>query len=151
MRSKSTWCLIVTALIMIAGSNGYSADPSSEVKSFFQKYVDLGNAFDASITDLYSSDAKITNTRYYPDGHTKTINIPMPTYKQMIVTSMPLAKAHNDQDSFSKVSYEDYKGSTKITALRHNKVKNYDSLLVLVVSKTPAGLKITQEISQSRP
>lgn len=151
MHSKSFWCLIVAGLITIAGSNGYSAEPASDVKAFFQKYVDMGNAFDPSIADLYSADAKITNTRYYPDGHTKTINIPMPAYKKMIVTAMPLAKAHNDQDTFSKVSYENYQGSTKVTALRHNKIKNYDSWLVLVVSNTPGGLKITQEISQSRP
>ena len=151
MKLKAFLTLSVAATLGFGGLAVIAADPQGEAKALFQKYVELGNAFDPSIANLYADDAKIVNTRYYPNGQTKTLSFPAPAYKQMIVTSMPLAKAKNDQDSSSKVTYEDQKGSTKITALRHNKLKNYDSWLVLVVSKTPGGIKITQEHSQSRP
>ena len=150
MKSKLAFLLVLCASVGLC-SPSFAESATTDAQSFFQKYVALGNSYDASLAQLYADDAKIVNTRYYPNGQTKTMTIPMPAYKQMIVSSMPLAKAHGDQDTYSKISYANESGATKITALRHNKVKNYDSWLVLVIRKTPAGWKITQEMSQSRP
>ena len=64
---------------------------------------------------------------------------------------MPAAKARNDIDTFSKTTYTVLGDGVKIQSLRHSTLKNYDSWLVLLLRKEKGGMKIYQELSQSRP
>ena len=146
---------LATLLILLSVQLNAKADSDSleikAAKSLFDKYIELGAKFDSSLSNLYSDTADIQNTRYYPNGQTKTMKMPAAAYKQMIAASMPIAKARNDQDSYSKTTYKQEGETVRIQSLRHSHLKNYDSWLVLVVGKEGKDWKILQELSQSRP
>ena len=51
------------------------ADSFSYAKAFFSKWEKLGNAYDASVCNLYSDKAIIQNIRQYPTGQRKTMRM----------------------------------------------------------------------------
>lgn len=122
-----------------------------ESREFFNRYVELGNKFDPALAELYSDSADIQNVRYYPGGKTRTLKLAAPEYKKMVAAMMPAARARNDIDTFSKTTYTVLGDGVKIQSLRHSTLKNYDSWLVLLLRKEKGGMKIYQELSQSRP
>ena len=121
-------------------------------KELFQKYVALGSKFDPSLADLYSDDALIKNTRRYPDGQKRTIEIPAAKYKELIRAVMPLAKAKGDRSRYTSVKYTPEGRNVRITATRYSLLKKYSSPLSLLVGADDKGeWRILEEISESIP
>jgi len=74
-------------------------------RELLEKYMAANKAFDASVADLYSDDAKIKATRIYPNGMTRALTIEASQWKAMIRELMPVAKARGDWDSLSNVTF----------------------------------------------
>ena len=143
-------CLVL-ALALPVGARDDKETLLKDAKEFFNRYVELGNKFDPALAELYSDSADIQNVRYYQGGKTRTLKLAAPEYKKMVAAMMPAAKARNDIDTFSKTTYTVLGDGVKIQSLRHSTLKNYDSWLVLLLRKEKGGMKIYQELSQSRP
>jgi hypothetical protein len=121
-------------------------------KQLFQKYITLENKFDPSMADLYAGDALIRNTRRYPNGQKRTIDIPAGKYKELIRTAMPLAKARGDRNRYSQVRYKPEGNNVRITAMRYSLLKKYSSPISLLVGPNSKGDWIVlEEISESIP
>ena len=121
-------------------------------KELFQKYVALGNRFDPSLADLYSDDALIRNTRRYPGGQKRTVEIPAVKYKELMRAAMPVAKARGDRNRYSSVKYTPEGRNVRITATRYSLMKKYSSPLSMLVSADGKGeWRILEEISESIP
>ena len=121
-------------------------------KQLFQKYITLENKFDPSVADLYADDALIRNTRRYPNGQKRTIDIPALKYKELIRTAMPLAKARGDRNRYSQVKYKPEGNNVRITAMRYSLLKKYSSPISLLVGPNTKGDWIVlEEISESIP
>ena len=71
---------------------------ANEAEDLFQRYVALERSFDAEIGNLYADAAIVRNTRRYPDGRNRTIEIPGSQRRKMLVAAMPLAKARGDMN-----------------------------------------------------
>lgn len=156
MTSKSTLLagVLLSALLFMQQPltvPATAAPSATDAKSLWKTYETLGNSFDAGVADLYTDDAVIQSTRYYPNGQTKTMTLTGAQYKPMIVQAMPVAKARNDRDTYKNITYTKEGARVRIKALRHNLLKNYDSWLVLLVEKRGSDWKIVQEQSQTRP
>lgn len=155
MRHISAVLLCILMLMTVADIPSASSDESPNIqgaRKLFDQYVSLEKAFDPSTADLYSDDARIQNTRTYPDGTKRTLSMPALRYKELIRKAMPLAKARGDTNEYRDIKYMQEGSNVRITATRHSNLKNYDSLLSLLVGKTAAGSwKIFEEISESRP
>jgi hypothetical protein len=140
------WTVIALALPAAA------ADPLAQAKQLFATYVERLNAFDPAIADLYADDAKIENTRYYPDGTNRTATVPAPKYKAMLRSAMPAAKQQNDTSEFLAVEYKQVGEKVRIETMRFTSVKKEASPLALVVGAGPDGKwMILEEYSESRP
>lgn len=127
------------------------AAPSADAKAMWTSYQTLENNFDSAVANLYTDDAFIQSTRYYPNGQTQTLNLTGAKYKAIIVSAMGVAKARNDKNTYKNVTFTEEGGRVRIKALRHNVLKNYDSWLVLLIEKRGNDWKIVQEQSQTRP
>ena len=69
--------LLWFGLSVLPGIAG-AGDPVAEAKKLFASYVALINSFDPAVADLYADDAKIENTRKYPDGTKKSVGVILP-------------------------------------------------------------------------
>jgi hypothetical protein len=91
--------LLATATIL--------AQPGDRAKAeaLFQRYIALERSFDAEIGNLYADAAAVRNTRRYPNGQTRTIEIPVPQLRKMLAAAMPVARARGDVNRYSNVTY----------------------------------------------
>jgi hypothetical protein len=135
-----------------AGEDKTSDARIETAKQFFAKFVSLGEAFDPAVADLYSDEARIENTRHYPDGRTSKMSFPAPQYKQLIRSVMRLARARGDLSKFSDVKYEIAGDCVRIKANRYSVLKDYFSPFSLLVGRDGSGQwVIKEELSESQP
>ncbi len=152
---KSCLRLFACTLLLMAACVAAAAGSTKQTvaaKALFARYVSLEHAFDPDVADLYSDNALIQNTRKYPDGRVRTIEIPALRYKQLIDTAMPIAKSRGDYSTYSKVAYATEGQNVRITATRRSVRKNYSSPIALLVGSDNTGKwVILEEISESQP
>ena len=142
--------ILCTAIALAAPA--MAADPTEEAKQLFSTYVARVNAFDPAVADLYADDAKIENTRKYPDGTTKTAVVPAPKYKAILRDAMPAAKQNNDKSQFFTVDYKPVGEKVRIETTRLTTVKVEATPLTLIVGPGAGGKwMILEEHTESRP
>ena len=138
------------AVTSACGSDSSPARASAE--TLFASYQSLEQAYDPAVADLYCETALIRNTRHYPDGQARVIEIPAPQYKGLIRTAMPLAQARGDYSTYSDVEYAAEGANMRITATRFSVLKNYASPISLLVGPCSGeAWAILEEISESQP
>ncbi len=155
MRQISGLVLFTLMLLSFAFTSEAASNESKNyqaARKLFEQYVYLEKAFDPAVADLYADDAKIQNTRTYPNGTKRTLTIPSLQYKDLIRKSMPLAKARADTNEYKDVKLIEEGKNIRITATRFSNLKNYDSPISILVGSTKEGQwKILEEISESKP
>jgi hypothetical protein len=145
------WRVFVFAMTVAAVTVAQPSD-ANEAEDLFQRYVALERSFDAEIGNLYADVAIVRNTRHYPDGRTRTIEIPISQLRKMLVAGMPLAKARGDVNQYSNVTYRREGKGFRIRASRFSELKRYSSPISMLVAPDSSGeWKIFQEMSESRP
>ena len=155
MKKISYGFIALMALISIAQFAIGASNESPNIqaaRSLFEQYISLGKAFDPAAADLYADEARIQNSRTYPDGTKRTLTMPAAQYKDLIRKTMSLAKARGDTNEYSEITYSAEGSNVRIMSIRHSNLKNYDSPLSLLVGKAKDGAwKILEEISESKP
>jgi len=126
--------------------------PVEEATAFFRRFVDLEQAYDTRVADLYADDAVIRNKRHYPTGEVRDLIFPAPKYKALIRQAMPLAKSRGDRSTYSQCTYEPHDSRVRITCARYSELKKFTSPYTLVIGPDRSGAwQIWEELSESRP
>ncbi len=124
----------------------------SSPKDLIDKYQILEREFNPAIVDLYSDSAKIQNKRIYPLGKERVIEISMTDYKDILLSTLPLAKSRKDYSTYSDITYTNINDiKVRVTANRYSNLKKYDSPIVWLLEKRNSNWLIIEEISESRP
>jgi len=132
--------LLMAACIMLSASQILAQGQKIEkAKELFEKLVILSDSFDSAVADLYSSEAVIRNTRHYAFGQTRVMTMPAQDYKNMIRSTMPIAKLRGDISTFSDVRYYEEGDKIRIRATRYSKLKNYSFPYSLLVGEDENG------------
>lgn len=147
--------LLLTLLVGLSVApllNPQSAGPVDQAKDFFARFVELEQAYDITVADLYADDAVIRNKRTYPTGEVRELTLPPAQYKQLIRQAMPLAKSRGDRSTYSKCGYKAEGANVRITCSRYSELKKYTTPYTLLVGPTRTGKwQILEELSESRP
>lgn len=151
MRERMKYVAVVVAMFVMLMPQTTSAVES--VENLFEKYIQLNENFDPSVAELYSDDAKIHMYRRYPHGIERAMEFSGAKWKQLLIKTMPLAKAQNDKSVFSKITITNYGNSYKIKANRYSNRKCYtDTGYYMMVAPTDVGrLQITEEYIETQP
>ena len=148
-------CLLVTSLVALAGvplPSSQSTTPVDQAKALFTRFVDMEQAYDVAVADLYADNAVIKNKRTYPTGEVRELTIPPAQYKQLLRQAMPLAKSRGDRSTYSKCGYQAEGGNVRISCSRYSELKKYTSPYTLLVGPGRTGQwQILEELSESRP
>ena len=142
--------VLITIIILFGFQNALA---NEQPKAFFDTYIQLGNNFDSSITDLYLDTAKIHTYRKYPHSLERAMVLNGEQWKKLAVKIMPLAKAQDDKSIFSDVTISNYNNGYKIKANRYSSRKCYmDFGYYMIVKPDETGkLKINEEYSETQP
>ncbi len=147
---------ICSFMLLIMALSGASADDSkvqAEVKLFFDQYVELSDAFDPKIADLYSDSAMIRAYRRYPNGLNKEMELSGVQWKSLIGKVMPLAKARGDRNTFTGITISIDGIRAKIKADRYSILKCYtDKGYYMIVEQQSEGkYLIVEEYMETQP
>lgn len=96
-------------------------------------------------------ETNIAWTAPFPNGTSRIVTMPAPTYKQLIRQSMPLAKERGDTNKYSDVAYKAEDSKVRVTATRFSDLKKHSSPLSLLIAKKDDKWLIVEEMSESRP
>ncbi|MBX3710866.1 MAG: hypothetical protein KF800_02745 [Lysobacter sp.] len=124
----------------------------ANARALFEQFVQLGEAFDPALADLYADTAKISNRRVFPDGTSREMAMPAPSYKTLLRQVMPVAKEQNDVSRYSDVRYAVEGENVRIDATRHSVMKDYSAPHTLLVGPDTDGTwRVLEESGESRP
>ena len=147
--------VVLTALISFAVVPQTTSDTNTAVahaRAFFTKFVEMEQAYDIAVADLYADDAVIKNKRTYPNGEVRELTFPPAQYKQLLRQAMPLAKSRGDRSTYSSCGYKPVGANVRISCSRYSELKKYTSPYSLLVGPNRAGKwQIIEELSESRP
>ena len=145
---------IFTAIFLgaIASTCASASEKIDKAKEIFSEYQEMGKSYDAGIVKLYSDEAKIENTRIFPDGKKQVTKFEVEDYKKIIEEAMPIAKTRGDYSTYSDVEYAEGEENVTITATRFSTLKKYESPLKIVVGPDEDETwRILEEISVTKP
>lgn len=101
----------------------FSEIKEKDISRFFEQYIKEAKEFDKSLIELYSDTAKITTNRVSLDGTVVKMELDGIKYKQLLKTSLGLAKKRGDVSDYSDVRISIESGRAKINAIRYSKLK----------------------------
>lgn len=121
--------------------------------ALFDRYIELEHDFDPEMAELYADDAVIKNTRRYPTGQVRELELTGVQYKALLRQAMPLAKVRGDRSTYSNIAFQVNGGGTvSIKAARYSELKKYTSPLEITVAPDEEGKwQIIEELSESQP
>jgi hypothetical protein len=146
---RTSFPLLVSLFIL---SGTVAAAPESP-EEFFNRFVELGHRFDASVVDLYLDSASIKMYRRYPHGLERAMEVSGSEWKVMLRKIMPLARPKNDKSTYANVKFQSLGTKVKITAQRYAVRKCYtDPAYYLVIERQPGGAYgVVEEYFETEP
>lgn len=155
MRRTNAKTLLVPFLLLLlhnlSGAIAQSDSAITAAKEVFLKYVDLERGFDVGQGDLYAPDALIKNVRIYPGGENQTLTYSGTEYKRILRAMIPLAKAKNEVNQYSSITYTKEGTGVRIKCTKFSPAKQFASPFEMVVAPSGNVWQITAETTQSRP
>lgn len=126
---------------------------STDARAFFDRYVALESSYDASLADLYADDARITSTRRFRNGSSRTLEMTGRQWKSLIVAALPVARAQGDRSDYTNVRVETLGERIRIRADRYAVRKCYwDRGYSMVIARHGDGdIKILEEDAEMQP
>ena len=140
------------AFAVLTTSAGASVDVA-EGRHFFDRFVQLSDAFDPAVADLYADSSKIKWLRRYPDGAERVMEMPGSQWRSALTSLMPLAKAKGDRSKYTNVRVEPAGERLRIRADRYSVLKCYsDKNYYMLVDRSSTGtLYVAEEYFENQP
>lgn len=151
MRHTLYSIILIILLCTVTASAG-NAD-TADVKAFFKKFVELSDAYDVKVADLYSDEAKIRTYRRYPHGLKRAMELTGAQWKELIKRVMPLAKMKGDRSTYTNIKISFNGAKAKIKADRYSVSKCYTDTgyYMILERQTDGRYMIIEEYTETQP
>lgn len=140
---------ITLVLAMLCGI----ALADERAEAFFERYVALGNAFDASVAELCADDARIWSRKVDPHGTEQTIEVSGQEWKALIQRAMPIARQVDDRNIYTNVRIARKGHGYRIEADRYSMRKCYSDpdYFMRIAPDEKGELRIVEESLRIQP
>ncbi|MEM7181190.1 MAG: hypothetical protein AAF518_09775 [Spirochaetota bacterium] len=135
-------------------SNDYKTKPSfAKAFDLIQKMETLQKSFDLKYIDFYAQNAYIQNSRKYPDGRVRIMQISPQYLRKLAKESIDTIKDRKDYSSYSDLVFASEGKHVRVAAKRFSNFKKYTSPISWLIGLDKASQKwqILEEISESKP
>ena len=142
--------LTTIALLMITLS--VFADDKQAALDFFNGYVKAANTYSPTITEMYSSNAKIIRQVVKPDGTTQNVATDTATYIRQMKLGQAGAKLKHYTKSYSNIGVTPLGNNKyKVSSLRQPSGESYKLKTYMIVQKQSNGKwLIIEEMMQTK-
>lgn len=135
--------------IILTFSDVYASTPQ-EGMAFFDKYQNYANTYDTKLLDLYTNDAKIIREVVKPTGETVAVKVPTKRFFHELKIGQKTAKLRRYKNKYRNVIAQEVPNGIKISAERQPSKETYWLKMYQIVQPTDSGLKITEEMMQTK-
>ena len=135
---------------MILTFSDVYAETPKEGMEFFNQYKTYANTYDSKLLDMYSPDAKIIREVVKPTGETVAVNVPTKKFFHELKLGQKTAKLRKYKNSYRNIIAQEVPNGIKISAERQPSKETYWLKMYQIVQPTDSGLKITEEMMQTK-
>jgi len=130
---------------------GNKSSQETAARQLFEQYQRLGSSFDPALLNLYHPSAKIHMTVHSSNGLLRKMSLSFKDFRQLMLTSLPLARTRGDRNSYSQVRYRREGNRIRITAQRYSHLyRNTNPHSMLVGPNATKKWVIFEEAIQGR-
>jgi hypothetical protein len=142
---------ILLAFFIIFSTNlSTFAMTTQDARLFFDKYTQYANSYSSNLLNLYTPDAKIIREVVKPTGETVDIEVPTNRYFKELKIGQKTAKLKKYKNKYRNITVTEVKNGMKISAQRQPSQETYWLEMYQIVQNTESGLKITEEMMQTK-
>lgn len=142
--------IFIPVFILGALSTAVMAETPKEAMDFFIKYTNFANNYDENLLDMYSPDAKIIREVVKPSGELVEVVVPTKRYFKELKLGQKTAKLRKYRNKYRNIIAQEVPEGIKITAERQPSKETYWLKMYQIVKDTDSGLKITEEMMQTK-
>lgn len=142
--------LVTTILTLIFTLSGASAKSTGEAVAFFKKYTEFANTYNSELLKMYSPEAKIIREVVKPTGETVDITVPPSKYFKELKIGQKTAKLRKYKNKYRNIKATETPKGIMISAERQPANETYWLKMYQIVQNTNSGLKITEEMMQTK-
>ncbi len=117
----------------------------TDVRNFFNSYVEAANSYSTNIPDYYLPNARIIRVVHKPDGTKVKVLFPMSAYTEQMKKSSGLAKLVRYSNRYENVKISPVGEDYKITATRIPMKDKVGLPFHFIVTETNDGYKVKEE------
>lgn len=139
---------IITVLILSSGQT-FAKTPQQALE-FFNQYTNFANNYNAEILNMYSPNAKIIREVVKPSGETAEVIVPSKRYFTELKIGQKTAKLKKYKNKYRNITAKEVPNGIKISAERQPSGETYWLKMYQIVQNTDSGLKITEEMMQTK-
>lgn len=137
--------IILTLFFAFVFAPGVFADEISDVKTFFNNFVNASNTYATNLPSYYVPNAKIVRVVYKPDGTTQDVVIPFDRYLQELKKGAVLAKTVKYKNRYENQKVTKSGSDYKLSAIRIPRNDKTGLPAHFIITKTKNGFKIKEE------
>ena len=144
---KRIFCLILLGILVSVST---CAKTTKDGMAFFDKYVQYANSYNSELLNMYSPNVKIIREVVKPTGKTEEIIIPSKRFFKELKLGQKTAKLRRYRNKYRNVTAIQIPNGIKITAERQPTNEKYWLKMYQILQDTDSGLKITEEMMQTK-
>lgn len=141
--------LLTISIILLSFNNTY-ASTTKEAIDFFNQYTTYANTYNDELLDMYSPEAKIIREVVKPSGETVDVVVPTKRYFKELKIGQKTAKLRKYKNKYRNIIAQETPNGIKISAERQPSKENYWLKMYQIVQNTDTGLKIKEEMMQTK-
>lgn len=130
-------------------SDVYAQTPKDGI-DFFGQYQAYANNYDSKLLNMYSPNAKIIREVITPSGETEEVIVPTKRFFKELKIGQKTAKLRKYKNSYRNIIASEVPNGIKISAERQPSKETYWLKMYQIVQPTESGLKITEEMMQTK-
>lgn len=135
--------------IILTFSDVYAQTPKDGI-DFFLQYQNYANNYDSKLLNMYSPNAKIIREVITPTGGTEDVIVPTKRFFKELKIGQKTAKLRKYKNSYRNIIASEVPNGIKISAERQPSKETYWLKMYQIVQPTESGLKITEEMMQTK-
>lgn len=135
--------------IILTFSDVYAQTPQDGI-AFFNQYKNFANSYNDKILDMYSPNAKIIREVIKPSGEAEQVIVPAERYFKELKIGQKTAKLRKYRNSYKNVIAQKVRNGIKVSAERQPSRESYWLKMYQIYTPTDSGLKITEEMMQTK-
>lgn len=142
--------IMLPFVCMLIFCTNVQAALTQEAIAFFNQYTNYANTYDDNLLNMYSPNVKIIRQVVKPSGDVENITVPTKRYFKELKLGKKAAKLKRYKNKYRNIIAQEIPNGIRITAERQPTNEKYWLKMYQILQNTDEGLKITEEMMQTK-